>query len=102
MKCLQELTNNLSKNEQLEQCDPKRDLNGYKLQVFELYKKEICLKHGWEYISPSYRDPDEQETADLDVETRGISKEVDMETTIPEKTNIDDEIYNKEDVEIND
>ena len=50
VKCLQELTNNLSKGEQLEAWDPKRDLRQYKLQVFELYNKEICLKHEWEYV----------------------------------------------------
>ena len=50
-KCLQELTNHLSKGEQLEAWDPKRDLRSYKLQIFELYKKEICLKHEWEYTS---------------------------------------------------
>lgn len=93
------MTNNLSKHEQLEQWDPKRDLNGYKLQVFELYKKEICLKHGWEYVSPSYRAPDEQETADLDVETREITKEVDIGTSIPEITQ---DNINNEDVEMND
>ncbi|KAI6654691.1 hypothetical protein LOD99_2570 [Oopsacas minuta] len=51
LKCLQELTNNLTNDEGLEKWDPKRELSEYRLQVFELYKKELCIKHGWEYTS---------------------------------------------------
>ena len=81
LKCLQELTNNLSKAEQLETWDPKRDLKRYKLQVFELYKKEICLKHEWEYVPSVLVAVDSNErdklgdTSDITEEKFGITED---------------------------
>ena len=49
MKCLQELTSNLSKAAPLEVWDPKEELRRYKLKLFNLYIEELCIKHGWEY-----------------------------------------------------